>query len=382
VLRVGIVGCGQIADSHASQIRRIAGCELVGVCDQEELMARQLASRFHVAEAVTELTELLQRCRPDVVHVTTPPQSHFALAKTCVEAGVHVYVEKPFTVTLREAEALVGLARDRDVKLCVGHDAQFSHAARRMRELIAAGFLGGPPVHMESTWCSSLGGHSYGRAVLGNSGHWVRALPGKLLQNIISHGVARLAEHLTGSAPEILALGFASPSASRLDSGDEIVDELRVVLRGESSTTAYFTFSSQMRPQLQQFRIFGPRNGLLLDENHQTLIALRGEHFKSYLDKFLPQWIAAGQYARSSLRNMRLFLARDFHMESSKKHLMEAFYASIAGKRAEVPIPYAQILMTARIMESIFEQIRAGAESRRVQEADTGLGAQLCRQGA
>jgi predicted dehydrogenase len=45
-LRVAIVGCGKIADAHAEQIRRIKGCEIVGVCDREELMARQLAERF------------------------------------------------------------------------------------------------------------------------------------------------------------------------------------------------------------------------------------------------------------------------------------------------------------------------------------------------
>src|SRR5207237_2134607 len=53
---VAIVGCGKIADAHASQIQRIGGCELVGVCDREELMARQLAERFHVREYFSDVT--------------------------------------------------------------------------------------------------------------------------------------------------------------------------------------------------------------------------------------------------------------------------------------------------------------------------------------
>ena len=111
-LRVAIVGCGKIADAHAAQIRRIPGCDLVGVCDREELMARQLAERFGAERCFVDLDELLRGATPDVVHITTPPQSHFEIARRCLEHGCHVYVEKPFTIDAREAEALIGLAQE------------------------------------------------------------------------------------------------------------------------------------------------------------------------------------------------------------------------------------------------------------------------------
>src|SRR5207302_1932116 len=98
MLKVAIVGCGKIADAHAAQIRRIAGGEIVGVCDREPLMARQLYERFPIAAWFSDVTELLTRARPDVVHITTPPESHFDLAKMCLTHGCHVYVEKPFTL--------------------------------------------------------------------------------------------------------------------------------------------------------------------------------------------------------------------------------------------------------------------------------------------
>src|SRR2546422_7053055 len=106
-LRVAIVGCGKIADVHAEQIRRLAGCDIVAVCDREELMARQLAERFKVERYFDDLGRLLEESRPHVVHITTPPQSHFAIARQCLERGCHVYVEKPFTLDAREAEELV-----------------------------------------------------------------------------------------------------------------------------------------------------------------------------------------------------------------------------------------------------------------------------------
>ena len=87
MLKVAIVGCGKIADSHASQILRIKGCEIVGVCDNEPLMARQLFQRFPIKRHFAGLSELLDEAKPDVVHITTPPHSHFDLAKTCLERG-------------------------------------------------------------------------------------------------------------------------------------------------------------------------------------------------------------------------------------------------------------------------------------------------------
>ena len=103
MLKVAIVGCGKIADAHASQIQRIKGCEIVGVCDREPLMARQLYERFPVKQHFSDLTELLSEAKPDVVHITTPPESHFDIAKLCLEWGCHVYVEKPFTLCERRS---------------------------------------------------------------------------------------------------------------------------------------------------------------------------------------------------------------------------------------------------------------------------------------
>jgi predicted dehydrogenase len=355
MLKIAIIGCGKIADSHASVIRRIKGCELVGVCDREELMARQLSIRFGVKHCFTEIGDLLRSCLPDVVHITTPPHSHFAIAKQCLEQGVHAYIEKPFTVWTSEAEELVGIAEGKNLKLTAGHDAQFSHVSRKMRERIKSGYLGGRPVHMESIHCYALEGHSYARAFLGDREHWVRKLPGGLLQNIISHGIARIAEYLSEDSPEIVAEGFVSPLLASLGEVD-IVDELRVMIRDREHTTAYFTFSSQMRPSLHQFRIYGTRNGLLLDEDQQTLIELRGINYKSYLEKFIPQLSNSHQYLGNAWRNMRLFLASDFHMDSGKKALFELFYHSIMYNTT-VPISYREILLTSRIMDSIFEQI-------------------------
>ena len=107
MLRAAIVGCGKIADAHAAAILRLGGCEIVGACDRELLMARQLSERFPVNACFEDLTELLRQTQPDVIHITTPPASHFEIARLCLEHGCHVYVEKPLTIDAGEAKQLV-----------------------------------------------------------------------------------------------------------------------------------------------------------------------------------------------------------------------------------------------------------------------------------
>ncbi len=358
MLKIAIVGCGKISDAHAWAIQSIDGCEIVGACDTELLMAKQFSERFQVKRFFSGVGEMLEETKPDIVHVTTPPQTHYSIARKCLECGCHVYVEKPFTLDTTEAEELLALATQEGLSVTVGHDEQFSHVARRMRRMVRAGYLGGRPVHMESTWCYDLGCDAYANALLRDREHWVRRLPGRLLQNVISHGVSKITEFLVGDNPQVIAHGFVSPllwSAGE----EEIVDELRVIICDEQRVTAYFTFSSQMRPSLHELRLFGPKNGLFLDEDQQILIRLRGKRYKSYAEKFIPPVMLAGQYLGNLLRNGRLFLASDFHMDSGKKYLIESFYRSII-ENTPVPIPYREILLTARIMDEIFEQLPPG----------------------
>jgi predicted dehydrogenase len=354
-IRVGMVGCGFIADQHAEQLRYLPGCELAAVCDQEELMAAQLADRFHVPRAYTDLPAMLQEARLDAVHITTPAQSHFALGRLCLEAGCHVYLEKPFTVNTQEAEHLIELAHRKNLRITVGHNLQFSPEALRMRELVRDGFLGGPPVHVECIQCFSHDDPTYGRAVLADPRHWVRRLPGSLPQNLISHGIAKIAEFLVGDNPAVTALSFTSPFLVQRGLTD-MVDEVRAVMRDEAGTTAFFLFTTQFGAGSNELRLYGRTGNLVLDNTYRTVASVRPCRLKSYLRYFFAPLAQARDLARNSTRNMRLFARREFHMDYGMRKLMELFYRAIREGGPD-PIPADQILRTSRIMDAIFAQM-------------------------
>jgi predicted dehydrogenase len=336
-------------------IHRVPDCEIVAVCDRELLMARQLGERFGISACFSDLKEMLQSTSPDVVHITTPPQSHYPLARQCLESGCHVYLEKPFTITADEAESLVQIATDRGLKITAGHNYQFTLEMLEMRRLVSGGYLGGKPIHLESYWSYDLGGSMYAGAFLGSRAHWLRQLPGQLFHNIISHGIAKLAEFLDDDVPLIVATAHRSPQLSHSDAS-ELMDELRVLLQDKHGTTAQFCFSTQFKPALNRLRIYGPRNSLMVDILTGTMIRNPGRSYKSYLTYFIPPLKYAREYFRNARVNVINFLCRRLYQDFGMKELIERFYNSIRTG-TEPPIPYREILLTARIMDEIFAQI-------------------------
>ena len=206
-IKVGLVGCGQIADAHLQQIRRISWADPVAVCDLEPLLARQAAERFEIPDQFTSLEQMVDQARPDVVHITTPVASHCPLAIQLLQAGVHVYVEKPFTVDSDEARRVLEVAKESGRLVCLGHDQLFDPAWVECCRRIDAGEIG-EVQHVESVLGYPIHG-PFGTQVVANPDHWVRQLPGGLFHNTISHPLYRITEFLRDAEPEVRATWFS-----------------------------------------------------------------------------------------------------------------------------------------------------------------------------
>ena len=297
---------------------------------------------------------MLDSVSPDIVHITTPPTIHYSLAKQCLESGSHVYLEKPFTVTASETESLIELAQSRGLNITVGHNYLFTLEMLEMRQLVEAGFLGGKPFHLESYWSYDLGDLRYASAFLGNRNHWVHQLPGQLFHNIISHGIAKLAEFLDDELTEIVATAHQSEQLRSLGA-QEILDELRVMIRDKNGTTAFFCFSTQIRG-LNQLRLYGPAGAVTADIITGSVVRNPSRSYKSYLTYFVPPLKNAREYLKNVRLNVANFLTRRLYQDFGMKELIERFYNSIRTG-SQPPIPYREIILTARIMDEIFAQI-------------------------
>ncbi len=351
-LRVAIVGCGKIADGHVGEIRRVPGATIVGVCDREPLMAEQLAMRMGIERWTDDLGRLLE-WKPDVVHVTTPPQAHLDIARRVMDAGAHVYVEKPLAMNLAETRALLDHARRTGRRVTVGHSFAFDPVALDMRRRIARGDIG-EVVHVESWFGYNLSG-PFGAAILADPAHWVHGLPGGLFHNNIDHMLNKITEFVEDDRPEVVARAFTRRLERFGDARDRMADELRVTVRGRR-VTGYGTFSSSVRPVAHFARVYGTEGILHVDYALRTVTAEPGPTLPSAIGRLLPPWGRARVWAGWGVRNGWRFARARFHFFAGMHELIRRFYAAVRGE-GDVPVPYRDIERIAWIMETIFRQV-------------------------
>jgi predicted dehydrogenase len=353
-LKVAIVGCGKIADGHVEEIQKLAPrARVVAACDRELVMAEQLAVRYGIPATYADASVMLMKERPDVVHVTTPPGAHLALARQCVDSGAHVFVEKPLTLTYAESEELVEYVAAAGKKLTIGYSYHFEPPMNQLRDLLARGELG-EPVHVETFYGYNLEG-AFGKALLADPNHWVHALPGKLFHNTIDHALAKLIDFIPDDRPEIHAFGSVRRTKRYGDARDSLMDELRVVIRG-ARTSAYLTFSAGARPVGHFARVYGTKNTAHADFNNRTVALDKAPTLPSAVGRLVPAFESAAQYLREGTRNLSRFAGSRFHFFAGLGELVSRFYASIETN-APLPIAPRDILRVAWMMDEIFDQV-------------------------
>ncbi len=353
-LTVALVGCGKAADHHILGLRRLDAARIVALCDLELLMAEQLAARHCLAaKCYRDFDKLLATERPDVVHISTPPQSHFSLALAALNAGCHLVIEKPLALDSRQAAQIINLAESHSRKLTVGYTYYFDPSARALRRLIQDDVMGNV-VHVESFLGYDLRG-PFGSSVLSDANHWVHHLPGKLFQNILDHLVNKVTEFLTDERLLVQAHAWQNSDASPHVSYD-LPDELRVTVIGERKS-AYATFSSHARPVRHSFTYYGTKNTAHLDYESGTITLDRKSVLPSVLGRLASPFVQGYQHLHVGSSNLLRFARSQYHFFEGFDYLLSEFYQSIIND-LPAPISYCEILRVATLVDEIVHQLR------------------------
>jgi predicted dehydrogenase len=167
-LRIGIAGCGAAARIHLDRLLAEDGVVIVGCADPDPEAAQALADRATTLEgsrdakvpAFADHRELLRQAAPDALAIFSPHRSHYRLAMDALQAGCHVFIEKPLSTNVQEAADIVGLARGRNLKVGVGHQYRLAPSLVAARQRLAAGSIG--PVRLVTAvlarpWLTTLG---------------------------------------------------------------------------------------------------------------------------------------------------------------------------------------------------------------------------------
>jgi predicted dehydrogenase len=247
-VKAALIGAGQIARQHLTCLKTLPGIELAAVCDLSPATAEAAAERYGIQAWFTDHRAMLEKVRPDVVHVTTPPTFHFRLAMDAFDAGAHVIVEKPATSTFEELKALVRRAKQAGRHLVEDHNYVFNNAPQEILRRIEAGQFGAV-THVEVLICLDiLGPEGFADP---NSPHPALTLAGGAIADFLPH-LASLA-HLFVGPRRTAQTVWTKRKPSLLP-----FDEFRAVVDAERGTAA-LGFSSSSQPDAFWLRVYGER---------------------------------------------------------------------------------------------------------------------------
>jgi predicted dehydrogenase len=139
-LKLGVIGAGAWGRNHVRTAAGLADAELAAVCDIDPKTRERVARQYPGVFVTGEVAALLERA--DAVIVASPAGTHVAIARRCIEAGKPCLVEKPFALSVRDAEGVAALAVERKVPVLAGHLLVYHAAVERLRTLIRDGELG------------------------------------------------------------------------------------------------------------------------------------------------------------------------------------------------------------------------------------------------
>ena len=125
MLNVGVFGVGHLGKYHLNNWREIQGIKLIGFFDPNNDIAKEVAAEYGLKRFLDE-DKLFDAC--DIIDVVVPTDRHYEVCMRALRKGKHVFVEKPLAHTMEEAKALVGMVREANVKLQVGHVERFNPA--------------------------------------------------------------------------------------------------------------------------------------------------------------------------------------------------------------------------------------------------------------
>ena len=253
VLRVAVVGLGYWGPNLVRVLHEIPEVEVVYACDLEPERLKKIGGRYPAVSLTTDYDQILVDDSVDAVLIATKVSSHHALAKAALEAGKHVFVEKPMATSSEQALELIELAEDHGLTLMPGHTFLYSPPVNKCRELIQSGELG--EIYFISMSRVNLGMHQSDVSVIWDLGphdfsilrYWLEEMPVRVsatCRNCIIDSIPDVAfidlEYPSGTIVHV-ELSWLSPSKLRRTA---IVGSKKMVVYDDTSNEPVRVFDS------------------------------------------------------------------------------------------------------------------------------------------
>ncbi|KAB1654028.1 Gfo/Idh/MocA family oxidoreductase [Pseudoclavibacter chungangensis] len=344
--RIGIVGCGNIADNHVAAYRSIDGVEVVAVCDVDVERARDFAVERGIAHATGSVTDLVA-LGLDALSVCTPHPTHEAVVVEAASAGVHVLCEKPIATSAAAARRMIDAAESNGVTLAVVFQRRFWPGSRRVRAAIEDGTLGTPMLG-DCRVLLHRGRDYYDSAPW--RGTWAADGGGVLMTQAIHY--IDLLQWFLGEPVEV----YGSAGAFVLSDAIEV----------EDTAAAVITFASGAVATLSATVAASPNLGSEITVTGTSGATVSIGEYPEGSDADIELWAVPGEErAHSELASGGFRPDKSVaEVNASLGHLhrmqIEDFVAALREGR-EPAVTGAQALRSLQIVEAVYESARTGA---------------------
>ena len=141
-VKFGVIGYGYWGPNVVRNLQTTTGAEIAAVCDKSSAARKKVHKSYPQVYVTADASEIATSPEIDAVAIVTPVWTHFDLAKAALENGKHVFVEKPFTSNVNQAETLIELALKQNLRIMVDHTFLFTGAVKKIKQLLQEGLLG------------------------------------------------------------------------------------------------------------------------------------------------------------------------------------------------------------------------------------------------
>lgn len=344
-MKVGIIGCGQIAKLHADIITKRPDVEIAGVADINIERAKILADRLGVKSYYRDAKQLIVEKGPEVVYILTSPQYHAELAIEAMNNGCHVLVEKPMALNLDDAVRMADVSKRTGLRLCVTHNQVFANVFRKAKNLASAGTIGNIlSVEARFNYDISRNPDMYEEGA--EYCHWSYRLNGGPVEDLIPHPASLLMEYISD---------IEDVKSVMINNGkipEPWPDEVRIVVNS-GKILGCIGISLNEKPDKITLTLRGTQGYILSDLYTDSIIINRKSALPRPIARGLYGFNLASQYLKGALGNIFKFASGRIDKTNGREQLISDFFDALkTGK--ETPISLRKCLNVMELTNSVW----------------------------
>ncbi len=304
-LRIAVVGIGNIGRHHIRNLHSFPFVDVIGIVDTDAKICRQIGKQYG-CKSYRTIEQLLYRQRPDAVIISAPTRFHAEIAKKTIAEKIPTFIEKPIAATVKDAKAIIALAKKNKTLLFVGHIERFNSAVVKVKELLEKKEIG---------------------KVISLVSRRVGLFPPRspdtnVVIDLAVHDID-IFSYLLGQNPDII---YASGGKILLQHFEDHAD---IFLHYPSGSNGYIQVSWITPVKMRNLSITGTRGLIELDYINQTIQIVHNNLIDSVFDSF-------GQFVLKSQPSKK-FLLSEAHEEPLKLELLDFLNSVAYNQPASIP---------------------------------------------